>query len=167
VPSSFEQYADELIEAMVDAALEHAQTTYASADEYVAWWREHPAFADDWNEDVDAYARYDLTGEPGAMRSAVSKAAVHADIADMVHDEVARSAADRVTAPISLLTAQRGLRNDYAVLPAMLVESFAATHRNAYVERVSDVNHYTLLLGGGAGPSRVAAAILRSVPTPP
>jgi hypothetical protein len=45
----------------------------------------------------------------------------------------------------------------------MLIDSFAATHPGAYVERISDVNHYTVLLGGGLGPSRVAAAITRSV----
>jgi pimeloyl-ACP methyl ester carboxylesterase len=167
VPSAFGPDADELIEAMVDAALEHGRTTYASADEYVDMWREHPAFADDWNDDVDAYARYDLTGEPGAMRSAVLEQAVRADIADMVRDEAARAAVDRTAAPISLLTAARGLHNDYALLPAMLVEAFAATHPRAYVERIPDVNHYTMLLGGGAGPSRVAAAILRSGPTRP
>jgi pimeloyl-ACP methyl ester carboxylesterase len=159
VPMSFEEDADELIDVMVDAALEHARTTYASADEYVAAWRAHPAFADDWNDDVDAYARYELIGEPGALRSAVSEAAVRADLGDLVHDELKRTAVDGISAPISLLTAQRGLHDDYAVVPAFLVEAFAATHPRAYVERIPDVNHYTMLLGGGRGPSRVAAAI--------
>jgi lipase len=167
VPSSFAQDADELVDAMVDAALALARRTYASAEEYVAAWRAHPAFADDWNDDVDAYARYDVTGEPGAARSVVSEAAVRADIVDMVRDEAARAAVDRVSAPISLLTAPRGLNNDYAMLPAMLVQSFAATHPRAYVERIADVNHYTMLLGGGVGPSRVAAAVLRSEATRP
>jgi lipase len=159
LPTFFEEDADELIDAMVDAALELARTTYASADEYVAAWRAHPAFADDWNDDVEAYARYCLTGECGALRSCVSEAAVRADITDLMHDEAARAAVDRVSAPLSLLTAQRGLRNDYPMLPEMLVEAFAGTHPDAYVERVPDVNHYTLLVGGGLGPTRVAAAI--------
>jgi lipase len=167
VPSALEEDADELIEAMVDTALEHARTTYASEDECAAAWRELPAFADDWNDDVDAYVRYDLTGEPEALRSAVSERAVRADVADLVHNEAAREAVDRTAAPISLLTASRGLHNDFALIPALLVEVFAATHPRAYVERIPDVNHYTMLLGGGAGPSRVAAAILRSGPTRP
>jgi lipase len=159
VPTSFEEDADELVDAMVDSALEYAGTTYASADEYVAAWRSHPAFADDWSDDVDAYVRYAVTGEPGATGSPVSKAAVHAVIADLVHDGVARAAVDRVRAPMSLLTAPRGMHNDYAVLPDLLIEVFAASHPSSHVERVPDVNHYTVLLGGGAGPSRVAAAI--------
>jgi lipase len=159
VPSAFEEDADELIDAMVDGALEYARTTYATADEYVAAWRAHPAFADDWTDDVDAYVRYGMTGEPGTMRSVVSEVAVRADVTDLVHDEVARAAVDRVTAPISLLTAPRGLHNEYPVLPEILVEAFAATHPRAYLERVPDVNHYTVLLGGGDGPARVARAI--------
>jgi pimeloyl-ACP methyl ester carboxylesterase len=159
VPSSFAQDADELIEVMVDAALEYGRRTYASTAEYVAAWRAHPAFARDWNDDVDAYVRYDLTGERGALRRSVSEAAVRADVMDLVHDEVARTAVDRVRAPIRLLTAPRGLRDDFAVVPGILVDMFAMTHPGAYVERIPDVNHYTVVLGAGPGPARVAAAI--------
>jgi pimeloyl-ACP methyl ester carboxylesterase len=161
VPSAFGQDADELIDVMVDAALEHAHTTKTSADDYVAAWRAHPALAGEWSEDIDAYVRYQLTDQPAATRLAVSEAAVRADITDLVHDEIARAAVDRVSAPLSLLTAPRGMHNDYPALPSMLVDAFAATHPNAHLERVPDVNHYTVLLGGGPGPSRVAAAISR------
>jgi hypothetical protein len=44
----------------------------------------------------------------------------------------------------------------------MVVEAFTAIHPSAYVERIPDVNHYTVLLGEGLGPSRVAAAIARA-----
>jgi pimeloyl-ACP methyl ester carboxylesterase len=159
VPTLFRQDTEELVDAMVDAALEPVRTTFASADDYAGAWRAHPAFAGDWNDDVDAYVRYGLDGEPGAVRPAVCEAAVRADLADLVRGETARAAVDRVSAPISLLTAPRGLHNDVALLPTVLVETFAATHPDAYIERIPGVNHYTMLLGGGAGPSRVAAAI--------
>ena len=162
VPSSFEQDAEELVDAMVDSVLEYARTKFASADEYVAAWRGHPAVAGDWNDDVEAYVRYDLSGGPGPIASAASEPAVRADMVDLVRDEVARTAVDRVRAPLSLLTVPRGMRNDYAVLPGLLVDAFASTHPAAYVERIPDVNHYTVLLGGGIGPSRVAAAIIGS-----
>lgn len=159
VPSSFEHDADELIEAMVDAALESARTTYATAEDYLAAWHAHPAFAHQWSQDTDAYVRYELTGRPGTFKRAVSHAAVRADITDLVYDEPARAAIDRVSAPITLLTAPRGMHNDYAVLPTMLVDSFAATHPHARIQRIPDTNHYTILLGPGPGPTRVAAAI--------
>jgi pimeloyl-ACP methyl ester carboxylesterase len=160
VPSSFAADGDELVEAMVDGALEYARGTYGSADEYVAAWRTHPALADEWSDDIDAYVRYDLTGEPPSLRRAVSEEAVRADVVDLVHDEVARGAVDRVRAPVSLLTAPRGLHNDYPILPGLLVDSFVATHPRAYVERIPGVNHYTVLLGCGPGPARVAEAIV-------
>jgi pimeloyl-ACP methyl ester carboxylesterase len=161
VPSAFQQDADELIEVMVDAALEHAHNADTSPEDYVAAWRAHPALAGEWSEDIDAYVRYQLTDRPGTMRRAVSEAAVRADITDLVHGETARAAVDRVSAPLSLLTAPRGMHNNYPALPSMLVDAFAATHPRAHLERVPDVNHYTVLLGAGTGPSRVAAAISR------
>jgi lipase len=101
------------------------------------------------------------------MRPVLSAAAVRADVVDLVTDEVGRAAVDRVRAPLTLLTAPRGLRNDYPLLPAMLVAAFAATHPRATVEQVPDVNHYTVLLGEGPGPSRVAAAISAAAGTTP
>jgi lipase len=166
VPSGFEADADELVEAMLDAALEYARTTYRSAEEYVDSWRAHPAFAGAWNDDVDAYVRYEVTGEAGAMQRALSVPAVRADIVDLVRDEAARGAVDRVRAPLGLLTAPRGLRNDFPMLPAILVDAFARTHPRAHVERIPDVNHYTMLLGD-AGPARVAAAIAAVAGTTP
>jgi pimeloyl-ACP methyl ester carboxylesterase len=162
VPSSFGDDADELIPAMLDAAMDHVRGPYASADDYVATWRRHPAFADDWNDDVEAYVRHEVRGHNGDLRIAVAEPAIRADITDLVHDRVARTAVDRVESPISLLTAPRGVLNDVALLPRMLVETFAWAHPRATVEQVPNVNHYTMLLGGGDGPARVAAAILRT-----
>jgi pimeloyl-ACP methyl ester carboxylesterase len=166
VPSAFEEDADELVEAMLDTALEYARTTYASAGAYVDSWREHPAFVGEWNGDADAYVRYEVSGPPGELQRALSVPAVRADLDDLVRDEVARAAVDRVRVPISLLTAPRGLRNDYALLPTMLVRTFAATHPRAHVEQVPDVNHYTVLLGE-RGSARVAAAIAAAAGTTP
>jgi lipase len=159
VPSSFERDADELIEAMLHAALQYAGSSYATAADYLAAWQAHPAFAGRWNHDIDAYVRYELTGRPATLKRAVSHAAVRADITDLVCDEPARAAIDRVRAPISLLTAPRGMHNDYAVLPTMLVDAFAATHPHAHIERIPDTNHYTILLEPGPGPTRTATAI--------
>jgi hypothetical protein len=39
-----------------------------------------------------------------------------------------------------------------------MLDEFAAAHPEAHVETVEGTNHYTLLLGRGPGPSRVAEA---------
>jgi lipase len=161
VPTSFEDDAQELVPAMLGSAMSHAWDSYDSAEDYVAAWRANPAFLDDWNADVEAYVRYDLRGGGDEVSVALSEPAVRADIVDLVHDAVARTAVDRTNLPTTLLTAPRGVRNDAALLPSALVEAFAWTHPAATVEQVPDVNHYTILLGDG-GPARVAAAILQT-----
>jgi pimeloyl-ACP methyl ester carboxylesterase len=159
---------DELLEVTLEAALARLDMTFTSADEYAELWRSHPAFARDWNDDVDAYARYDLGGAPGAMRCVISPAAVRADSADLVHDETLVAAIDRVSAPIRLLHAPRGMFDDDPLIPGPILDFFRATHPGAGIEEVADVNHYTLALGAGAGPRRVADALVaavRGVPT--
>jgi hypothetical protein len=45
------------------------------------------------------------------------------------------------------------------MVPQMLVDAFAGVHPHARVESVLEADHYTLVLGDGRGPARVAAAV--------
>jgi hypothetical protein len=47
---------------------------------------------------------------------------------------------------------------DHPLIPREMLDEYAAAHPDARVENVEETNHYTLLLGQGPGPSRVAAA---------
>ena len=160
VPSPLSEDLGEVLEAMIDMALARSEMPFDSVDEYVDSWRMHPAFARAWDDDVDAYARYEVAGEPGDMRLVVCEAAVRADLTELVYDEAARSAIERVSAPIRLLRAPRGMLDDpYAVIPRPILDTFLAAQPDAHVEDVADVNHYTIALGAGPGPRAVAAAI--------
>ena len=97
------------------------------------------------------------------MRCMVSPAAVRADSADLVHDETLVTAIDRVSAPIHLLHAPRGMFDDDPLLAGPILDAFRATHPGASLEEVPDVNHYTLAMGSGAGPRRVADALVAAV----
>ena len=156
IPPYPEAIADELVDAMVDSALEHARRPIESLDEQVGHWRADPAFAQDWDSDVEAYARSGLTRD---LRAAVSEAAVRADIADLVRDETARSAVDRVAAPLTFMRARRPARDTMPAVPQPLVDAFTGTHPRARIEEVPAANHYTLVLGAGPGPRRVAETI--------
>ena len=147
---------DELVEAMVDAALEHARRPVGSVDEHVGHWRTDPAFAEDWDLDVEAYARSSLTDN---LRVAVCEAAVRADIADLVRNEATRGAVDQVAAPLTFMRSRRPARDTLPPVPQPLVDAFTGTHPRARVEEVPSANHYTLVLGAGAGPRRVAETI--------
>lgn len=155
---------DEVLDAMIDAALLRSEMTLESVDEYVESWQMHPAFAQSWDDDVDAYARYEVAGDPGDVHFVVSEAAVRADLTDLMYNEAARTAVERVSAPIRLLRAPRGLFDDpYPVLPRPILDAFLAAQPDAGVEEVAGVNHYTIALGAGPGPGAVATAIEAAV----
>jgi hypothetical protein len=138
--------------------------TFPSADDYVAAWRAHPAFAEAWSDDVDTYARYDLVEENHVARCVAAPAAVRADSAEMVLDDTTRLAVENIPAEhcVQMLRAERGLFDDDPLISADLLRAFAASHANVRVEEVADVNHYTLVMGDSPGPARVAAAINRA-----
>jgi lipase len=149
----------DMLESAVANAVMRLGITFASVDHYVEGWRAHPAFADAWDDDIDAYARYDLVQDGHLARCAASAAAVRADSKDMVLDDVTRTALDRVRAPVQLLRAERGLFDADPLIPDDALHAFAASHPSVRVEEVADVNHYTLLMGHSPGPRRVVAAI--------
>jgi lipase len=148
-----------MLDSAVTNAVMRLGITFASADQYIEGWRAHPAFANAWDEDTEAYARYDLVEEGRVARCVASAAAVRADSRDMVLDEATRTALERVRAPAQLLRAERGLFDDDPLIPADALHAFAATHPSVHVEEVADVNHYTLIMGRSPGPARVVAAI--------
>lgn len=151
---------DTVLQAVLGPAIERLHRTFASVEEYVAFWRAHPAFAGRWDSDLEAYVRYDLTGPAGALRSVVVEEAVRADGRDLLRDEATLAAAARVQAPLTIVRAPRGLLDDdNPVIPGPVLDAFAATRDATRVEDIPDVNHYTVVLGAQGGARRVAAVI--------
>jgi pimeloyl-ACP methyl ester carboxylesterase len=144
----------------VGTAMARHALTFSSPEAYLEWWRQHPAFADAWNDDVEAYVLHDLVGEPGAFRYVINTVAIETDSQEMLFDPVTGTAIDRAHVPVRVLRAPRGtLDDDNPVIPQSLLDAFTAEHPAAVVEDVKGVNHYTLTLGESPGPARVAAAI--------
>jgi hypothetical protein len=127
--------------------------------------RAHPAFAHAWDDDIDAYARYDIVEDGHGARCAASAAAVRADSSDMILDDATRTALDRVRAPVQLLRAEHGLFDDDPLIPADALHEFVAAPPSVGVDEVAGVNHYALIMGNSPGARRVAAAIEASSPT--
>jgi pimeloyl-ACP methyl ester carboxylesterase len=161
----------DVIELAFGPAIGRMRMTFSSVEEYVARWRAHPAFAPAfqpgflraWDEDVEAFARYEVAGEPGAVRCVVSEPAVFADSEEMLLDESTRTALDLVRAPILLLRASRGVNGyDLPLIAHHQLLRLATTHPDAYVQEVWGANHYTLVLGPTLGSRRVATALARA-----
>ena len=146
---------DAALDAFLGPAIERLRMTFGSPDDYVEFWKQHPALDKGrWNDDLEDYVRYDL-GPDG--RSLVSEDAVRADGAELMMDGTANSAASRVTAPIWLLRAPRGLLDQDPFIPLEALLAFREAQPGANIDEVEGVNHYTIVLGDGAG--RVAAAL--------
>jgi pimeloyl-ACP methyl ester carboxylesterase len=158
--------AEAMLEETAENVAMRLDITFPSTENYVSAWRVHPALADAWSDDIDAYARYDMVEEDHRARCVASTAAVLADSSEMVLDETTRLALDHVPAgsSVQLLRAERGLFNDKddPLIPADLLRAFASSHPEVRVEEVAGVNHYTLVMGDSPGPARVAAAIDRA-----
>jgi lipase len=146
---------------LVGPALVRHAVPFMSAKAYLDFWRQHPAFAEAWNDDVEAYALYDLRGKPGALRYVASIEAIETDSEDMLSDRVNLEAGDHVQIPLYLLRAPRGAFGDeHPLVQLPDLDAFVARHPAAEVDDVAGANHYTLLLGDSPGPPRVAAAIM-------
>jgi lipase len=154
---------DEVLRTAVRNAVMRLGITFPSPNAYISAWRSHPAFAEAWNEDIEAYVGYDLAKQENVVRCVASPEAVRTDSAEMVLDAVTRTALDRVppTVRVHLLRAERGLfdDDDDPLISAADLRSFAAAHPDARIDAVSGVNHYTLAMGYSPGPDRVVAAI--------
>jgi pimeloyl-ACP methyl ester carboxylesterase len=144
----------------VGPALARHALTFTSDDAYLDFWRLHPAFLNAWNDDVEAYVLHDLGGKPGAWRYRINVEAVEADSDQMLRDPCSQNVIDRANVPIRVLRAARGaLDDENPLIPQRALDNFIAENPAVEVEQVESVNHYTVMLGEGPGPVRVAAAI--------
>jgi pimeloyl-ACP methyl ester carboxylesterase len=139
--------------------LDRLESTCDTVEEYVAYWRNHPALKSAWDEDVEAFLRCDFVEDEDGVRCVVNVKPVAIDIADLMFDGLTGKAVTRVRGPVRLLRAERGLRDDDPVIPLPKLDEFLRDNSHVSVEMIPDVNHYTILMGSGHGPRRVAATL--------
>jgi lipase len=147
------------LEASIGPAIARLRQAFASTEAYLDFWRAHPALADHWTADVEAYARYDLTGEAPSMRSRVAVDAISPDSRDVMAAKPFADALGRLTRPTPLLTAPAGFLGDPpGLLPPDLVAAWAERVPQLRPQRVPDVNHYTILFD-----KQGAATVVRAI----
>ncbi len=150
---------DALLAASLGPAMQRLAETYPTPEAYVDFWRAHPALTG-WTSDVEDYVRYDLAGEPGALRSRANPEAVRADSRELL------TAADRISAalhrlggPTPLLRAPAGM---FGQPPGLLPDEMATSWQSELPElrviTVPDTNHYSILFSPDAA-AAIAAQI--------
>lgn len=154
---------DEMLQATLGPTFERLDRAFSSLDSYLDFWRAHPALAAAWNEDIEAYVRYDATeADGGGIRTKVVKDAIVADGRDLlVNTDVHTCIAD-ITCPIWLLRAPRGLLDQPAPLISDEVLSLWRGDNLPQLEdrMLDDLNHFTLFLS-----PRGAAAVADKIQT--
>ncbi|MBW3602676.1 MAG: alpha/beta hydrolase [Actinobacteria bacterium] len=150
LPRPPEDQVDATLEAVLGPALERLSRTFSSVEEYLDYWRAHPAFARPgvWNRHVEACMRYDLEGSAPSLRPRVSEETVRADGADTLTSPELDSALRDLACPVTLLRAPRGMLDQ----PEPLLSDEAVARARAAVGVFDDAvvegtNHYTILLG--------------------
>lgn len=143
---------DGILDVTLGPAIVRLGRTYETDQDYVDFFRAHPALGPDWNADVETYVRYDLMGPDGARRSRAREEAVRQDGRDLLASGD-RFAADleRLSVPALLLHAPLGLLGqEPPMLPATVVERWTGGAVDLPAELVEGSNHYTILLGAAA-----------------
>ncbi|MEV8266253.1 alpha/beta fold hydrolase [Microbacterium sp. NPDC076911] len=152
--------ADEMVAAILGPTAARLSMRFASTGEYLDFWRQHPAFADSWTPELEAYLAYDLVAAgDGSLRPATSYETTADDTVDMNTGKALSEAIVQLAHPTRLLTVPLGLQNEppglYAPehLARVLQELPAVDH-----ERLTEFNHYTIVMSP-SGAARVAAVV--------
>jgi pimeloyl-ACP methyl ester carboxylesterase len=150
---------DAVLDAVIGPAMRRLSMTFPDARAYLDFFRAHPAMGPDWGPHAEAYVRRDLTGAAPAMRSSCDVAAIRADATDTLLTPATVRAVHELACPARLMWAPRGLMNEEQGLydDTRLAAADLDPGRVA-VERVGDVNHYSILLAE-SGAARVADRI--------
>jgi lipase len=151
--------ADEEEDGDVHGILDRFDARYATVDEYIGFWRQHAGVRSAWDEDIDAFVRRDFVEGPDGVRCAARLESVRTDVTDLMTDGVTWKSVERVQAPVRVMRAERGLFDDDPLIPQLDLAEYLPDHPHVSAELVSDVNHFTLVLGEGHGPRRVAATL--------
>ncbi|MCW3494177.1 alpha/beta fold hydrolase [Microbacterium sp. SSM24] len=152
--------ADALVAGILGPTAARLSMRFSGAEEYLDFWRAHPAFGDDWTPELEAYLTYDLVDAgDGSYRPATSYRTTADDTADMITGTALTDALAGLRHPTRMITVPRGLQNEEPGLyaPAHLDRVLAANPSVRH-ERVEGVNHYTIVMSP-AGADAVARVI--------
>lgn len=154
---------EESLRLTLGPAAERLSRTFASVEEYRAFWRQHPAFAD-WTPELQAYVDYDLVDDGAGLHPATSYEAMAADSRDLVTPDSAAAVALReLSVDATFLRAERGMFDDIGGLfPADWAAAQVADQPRVRLVDVPGVNHYTITLSS-VGAGAVADAVRQAV----
>lgn len=166
VPAGVEP--EQLVPLILGPVAERLSQRWADVDAYIAdFWRDHPAFADDWSDELEAYIAYDLVPDGDLMRSATCGSVMADDVLDMNTGATLPEALAGLSTPTLFITVPRGLQNETPGLyPPAHLERVLAEYPAVRHVHLDDLNHYTVVMGrrGAAVLGQLLRAELAALP---
>ncbi|MGE7435825.1 MULTISPECIES: alpha/beta fold hydrolase [Kitasatospora] len=139
---------DEVMAAVLGPSLARLSTTFPDREAYRGFWRGLPAFAAEWTAESDAFAQRDLVGAEPELRSSCVPEAIREDSRQVMLDADVTTAIHRVSCPVRLLWAERGLQDEpQGLYDQTRLEAAALDLAEVSVSPVPGTNHYTILMG--------------------
>lgn len=139
--------SDDVIRLVLGPTAERLAMRFPTVEDYLDFWRAHPAFRRDWTPQLEAYLAYDLVGEEPELRPATSFATLEEDSIDQNTGTAILDALTHLRRPTVLLTAERGLLDQLpALYAAERIPALLAAYPGLEHGAVPDVNHYTIAM---------------------
>jgi pimeloyl-ACP methyl ester carboxylesterase len=139
---------DAVIAAILGPTAARLSMRFATVDDYLDFWRRHPAFPEPWPPGLEDYFAYDLVDDgEGMRRPATRYETAAADTADMTAGAALPAALAALRHPTRLLTVPRGLQNEPPGLyaPEHLAALLAGLPQIMH-ERIPGFNHYSIVM---------------------
>ncbi|SLM95005.1 alpha/beta fold hydrolase [Brevibacterium yomogidense] len=157
VPAMPDLEPEEVVNAILGPTAERLSKRFADVEEYLAFWRAHPAFQESWSREVEQYFAYDLVPVGSSLRPATSLETTIEDMLDLNTGSTLTDALARVAGPhavrdagqpsVLFYTVPRGLQNEVPGLyPPGYVEGLLAQHPVLEHHRFEELNHYSVVM---------------------
>lgn len=150
--------AEDLIDSLVGPSLRRLEMTFETEAAFFKHWRGHPAFERHWDDAMRPALGHELVPEGDHLRVRANPEAIEVGARDLAVSTEANEAVSNLEVRTHVVVVERGtLDQPGGMIPLEAAERMAATNSRFTMEYLADLNHYTLILGAGAG--SIAAAI--------
>lgn len=150
---------EQVLPLVLGPALERLSMTFTSVDEYLEFWKQHPAFVGRWTKEMALYAEYDLQKSGGVLSPRTAPDAVARDSEDIWGGGIASESLAAIDRDVIMVRAERGLQDEPVPLyPEPYLQVLLAKYPRLTVVTVPGTNHYDLVIGEH-GAERVAKEV--------
>lgn len=152
---------DTVLSEFMGPSLARLDMDFESEEAYLDFWKQHPALIGRWTTQMDRIFAYEIDQVRGdKYRCRANPRAVIEGGNDMLFDEEAAKAVYELVVPTRALIVDHDLADRRGgFMSEDAAAETASRNPNVVVERLRDLNHFTLILGSGA--TNVASAIVR------